>query len=89
MRLIGLAVVLAVSLYATPPNAEAQQARARLVMLLTGSPAVSGPEYAAFNKTLGELGWVEGQTLVIDRRWADTAEKFVTLAADAVLRSLP
>jgi len=85
MRRIGLAVVLALSLYAAPLNAGAQQARAKLVMLLTGSPAVSGPEYAAFNKTLGELGWVEGQTLVIDRRWADTAEKFVTLAADAVL----
>ena len=53
-------------------------------MLLTGSPTISGPEYAAFNKALGELGWVEGQTLVIDRRWADTSELFITLAADVV-----
>src|SRR5215471_8150982 len=49
MRRIGLAVVLALSLYAAPPNAGAQQARAKLVMLLTGSPAVSGPESCRYS----------------------------------------
>ena len=72
------------SILGSPLTAEAQQARARLVMLLTGSATTSGPEYAAFNKALGELGWVEGQTIVIDRRWADASEQFITLAADVV-----
>jgi ABC-type uncharacterized transport system substrate-binding protein len=76
------------ALLTAPLVVEAQQARAKLVMLLTGSPAVSAPEYAAFTKQLGDLGWVEGQNLVIDRRWADAADKFVALAADAVREKL-
>src|SRR5215510_5617513 len=83
MRVIGVAVMLALGLILAPLT-EAQQAPAKLVMLLTGAPTTSGPEYAAFNEALCQLGCVEGQTLVIDRRWADTAEKLVTLAADTV-----
>jgi putative tryptophan/tyrosine transport system substrate-binding protein len=67
-----------------PLAIEAQLARAKLAMLLTGSPAVSAPEYTAFTKQLGDFGWIEGQNLVIDRRWADVAENFVALAVDTV-----
>ena len=67
-----------------PLTIEAQRARAKLAMLLTGTPAVGAPEYAVFTKQLGEFGWIEGQNLVIDRRWADAAEKFVALAVDTV-----
>ncbi len=83
MPLIGLAVVLAIGLL-VPLAAEAQQASAKLAMLLTGPPAVWALEYAAFTKQLSDFGWVEGQNLVIDRRWTDAAEKFVALTADAV-----
>jgi len=67
-----------------PLAGEAQPTPMRLAMLLTGPQADATPEYAAFMKQLGNLGWIEGQTLVVDRRSADVAEKFVALAADAV-----
>jgi putative tryptophan/tyrosine transport system substrate-binding protein len=84
MRLIGLAVVLAFGLTLAPLAAEAQPTPARLAMLLTGPRADSTPEYVAFMKQLGDLGWIEGQTLAVDRRSADAAEKFIGLAADVV-----
>ena len=83
MRLIGL-VILTVSVTLAPLAAEAQPTPARLAMLLTGPPATATPEYAAFMKQLGDLGWIEGQNLAVDRRWADAPEKFISLAADAV-----
>ena len=56
MRLIGLAVVLAVNISIAQLAAEAQPAPARLAMLLTGPLADVTPEYAAFMKQLGDLG---------------------------------
>jgi ABC-type uncharacterized transport system substrate-binding protein len=75
---------LAGGLLAGPLTAEGQQPPVRLVMLLTGTPTGAPPEYAAFTKQLGDLGWIEGQNLAVDRRWADAPEKFIGLAADAV-----
>jgi putative tryptophan/tyrosine transport system substrate-binding protein len=69
---------------AAPLAAEAQQAPVKLVMLLTGSSAGAAPEYAAFTKQLGNLGWIEGQNVAVDRRWADSLEEFIPLVADAV-----
>jgi putative ABC transport system substrate-binding protein len=71
-------------LLAVPLAAGAQQVPMRLVMLLTGSPAGAMPEYVAFTKQLGDLGWIEGQTVVVDRQWADAPETFIRLAGDAV-----
>ena len=55
--------------------AEAQQASKApsLGMLLTGSPSsgVSLPELDAFMKQLVALGWVDGQTLTVERRWGE------------------
>ena len=82
MRLIGL--VLALSLILAPLATEAQPTPARLAMLLTGPPATATSEYVAFMKQLGDLGWIEGQNLAVDRRWADAPEKFIGLAADVV-----
>jgi hypothetical protein len=61
MRLIGLAVVLAVSLLAAPLTVEAQQAPKvhRIGLLLTGTPP--DPNVEAFREALRELGYVEGQ----------------------------
>jgi putative ABC transport system substrate-binding protein len=88
MRLIGLAVIFSLSLLVAPLTVQAQPTPARLAMLLTGPPADVTAEYVAFTKQLGDLGWIEGQTLVVDRRWADAPEKFIGLAAD-VVRSKP
>jgi ABC-type uncharacterized transport system substrate-binding protein len=88
MRRIGSAVALAVGFVLAPLAAEGQPTPTRLAMLLTGPQADATPEYAAFMKQLGDLGWIEGQTLVVDRRSASAPEKFIGLAAD-VVRSKP
>ena len=76
-------VVSALMLLVAPP-VHAQPGRARIAMLLTGSPAVAAPEYAAFTQQLRELGWSEGQNLMVDRRWADAPDAFSALAVEAV-----
>jgi putative ABC transport system substrate-binding protein len=95
MRLIGLAVVLAVSLIFSALAAEAQlAARSARVGFLTPSSKLSFESgerlisREAFSGRLRELGWVEGQNLVIESRYADGAyDRLQALAAELV--SLP
>src|SRR5215831_3751630 len=73
MRLIGLAVVLALSCYLIPSAGDAQQTgkvpRIGYLVLppLTEPPS---PERAAFLDGLRELGWVDGKTIAIIYRSA-------------------
>jgi putative ABC transport system substrate-binding protein len=84
MRLIGLAVVLALALVAS--DAEAQPAPIRRIGFLNpASPAPMGPMLEAFRQGLREQGWIEGQSLVIDYRWAHgDPQRIQALAADLV-----
>jgi putative ABC transport system substrate-binding protein len=61
---------VALTLFSVPLAAEAQQAGKvhRIGLLLTGTPP--DPNVEAFREALRELGYVEGQNLVIDHRWA-------------------
>jgi len=96
MRLIGLAVILAVSLALAPLAAEAQQ-RAKIPQLgylvlapLSESPS---PERAAFLAGLRELGWIDGKTIAIEYRSAnwnvelldDLAEELVRMKVDIIV----
>ena len=49
-------------------------------------PETAAPYLAAFRKGLGETGFVEGQNVAIDARFAQTTERLAGLAADLVLR---
>ena len=72
MRLIGLAVVLALSLLLAPPNVRAQSAEkpARVAVLSPGpGPASSWSVLEAFRQRLQELGHVEGRNLTIEWRF--------------------
>jgi ABC-type uncharacterized transport system substrate-binding protein len=73
MRLIGLAVVLAVSLALVPLAAEAQQAgKVYRIGWLSPAPSATGAaQLEALRKGLAELGYVEGRNIVIEARWAD------------------
>ena|SRR2546425_567869 len=89
MRLIGLAVVLAVGLISVPLAASAQEAGkvARIGVLANVRPTM--PEvsrnWEAFRQGLRELGWVEGQNIVIEYRFAEgNLEWFPSLAAELV-----
>jgi putative ABC transport system substrate-binding protein len=88
MRRIGLAVALAVSLALAPPAASAQLGKVyRVGVLHPGTSQTSSTE--AFRQALRELGYVEGQTLGIEWRWAaGNPERYPDLATDLVRSSV-
>ena len=72
LRTLGLLVTLALGILAAPLAANAQQPAKvpRIGYLATSSPS-TGDYYAkAFRQGLRELGYVEGQNIVIEYRWA-------------------
>jgi len=86
MRRIGLAVVLTLSLFIAPLAIEAQHAGKvwRLGVLVFGSRDNSGSS-RLLSKALREIGYVEGQNLMIEWRFADgDAGRLPELAADLV-----
>ena len=80
--------MIAGGLLAAPLAADGQQQPKtipRLGMLFTGSPSVPpGPGQDAFMKQLGELGWVEGRNLAVERRWADRPDRLPDVAAELI-----
>jgi putative ABC transport system substrate-binding protein len=81
--------ILTVLLVACIYLAETQQlGKVYRIGVLTNAPH-STPEvlslWEAFRQGLGERGWVEGQNLVIEYRWAEgQVERFPSLAAELV-----
>src|SRR5262245_17398890 len=72
---------------AWPLAARAQQAgRVPTIGLLgTTTPSAWAPWTAAFVRRLRELGWIEGRSVVIEYRWAESrGERFTEIAAEVV-----
>src|SRR6266545_1247677 len=82
MRLIRLAVILAVSLVLAPLAAEGQQPAK--VYRIGDLREDSAPPSKAFLDAMRELGWVEGQNFKIETRTADRRDQLRTLAAELV-----
>ncbi len=82
MRRIGLAVLIALTL--APVVADAQQSGIpRIGFLGPGNPAVDSPQVLAFRRGLRDLGWLEGQTVAIEYRWAEgNPQRLPALARD-------
>jgi putative ABC transport system substrate-binding protein len=75
----------------TVPCALRAQRKAMPVIgyLGSGSPGAFAPLVAAFQQGLGETGYVEGQNLAIEYRWADDPyDRLPALAADLVGRKV-
>ena len=69
----GLVVVAALLLLAAPPAADAQPAAnvPRIGILGLNSAENSQPTINAFRQGLRERGWIDGQNIVVDVRYAD------------------
>src|SRR2546425_12786083 len=86
MRLIGLAVILALSLV-TPLAAGAQQPAQvpRIGLLSSFFPSDTVRWHEAFRQGLRDLGWVEGKNISIEYRIAEgRIDRLPDLAADLV-----
>jgi putative tryptophan/tyrosine transport system substrate-binding protein len=72
-RYILIALVAAVAALGSARSIAANpgQTVMRLGFVGPPSPSTAPPAIAAFWERLSELGWVEGENLVIERRWAD------------------
>ena len=89
---VGCIVTLILGLLGTPLPAEAQQPKKvpRIAVLdLNFPPSASEPTPLlnpdAFRQELREHGWVEGDTIAIEWRWAEgSLERFATLVAELV-----
>jgi putative tryptophan/tyrosine transport system substrate-binding protein len=83
---IGLVSCAAV---AWPLSARAQQGLPIIGFLHLGSPAPNARRLAGFRKGLNDAGFVEGQNVAIDFRWAEgRGDKLPELAADLVRRQV-
>jgi putative ABC transport system substrate-binding protein len=79
--------VIAGGLLAAPLAAQAQPAGKvpKVGFLWIGSPGIPSPFIESFENGLRDLGWVKGQNVTVEYRYADgKAERFPDLAAELV-----
>ena len=87
LRPAALIVTLTLGILAAPLAADAQQAGKvyRIGFLASASPSVSQPFLGAFRDGLRELGYVDGQNVIIEQRWAEGApDRLSDVAAELV-----
>src|SRR6267143_1023119 len=85
MRLIALAVILAVSVTLAPLAAAQPAGKVARIAFLSTTSSPDSPTTAAFRQGLQELGYVEGQNIIIEWRWGGgRTEGFPAFASDVV-----
>lgn len=84
--MIERALILLLALVAAPLTAEAQQAGkvSRIGILLPSSDAALLGGFEAFGQALRDLGYVEGQNVILDVRGSERYERLPRLSAELV-----
>ncbi len=88
---VAVVALLALGVAAAPLAAEAQQAGKVYRIGYLSTPTRESVEHGlqAFLRKLRELGWAEGQNLIIEYRWAEgNVERLPDLAAELVRRNV-
>src|SRR5262245_25417442 len=82
---VGVIVTLVLGVLAAPVIATAQQpAKIPRVGVLSPAPPAPWPDLDAFRQGLHDLGYVEGQNLLLEYRYADwQLDRLPTLAAES------
>lgn len=92
ISIIGLIMLLALGVLAAPLPADAQQAGRlrRIGFLSPSSPpessADSAARVAAFRQGLHDFGWIEGQNIAIEYRWAAGRQDHLPALAEELVR---
>jgi putative ABC transport system substrate-binding protein len=77
-------------LLATPFIADAQQSAKKLptlgILALAGGAQIGSNAQAAFFQGLGDLGWVEGRNLLVERRIVEAPDERLAQAATELVR---
>ncbi len=94
MKVSRVGLIFSLVLLLAPLAADGQQAgKVYRVGLLWDSPAMFPDAIEAFRRGLRDLGWVEGQNIVVEHRWSegrfdrlpDLAEELVRLKVDVII----
>jgi putative ABC transport system substrate-binding protein len=90
MRRRELMLLLAGAAAAATPRLHAQQKTMSVIGFLDStSPGAFAPLVAAFHQGLSETGYVEGQNVTIEYRWAEGHfDRLPALAAELVARKV-
>jgi ABC-type uncharacterized transport system substrate-binding protein len=85
MRLIGLVLALNLSLTSLAAQAQESSPRTRVAFLGAESRSTNQHFLDAFRQGLREHGYVDGQNLTLEERWADgRSERFPGLIGELV-----
>jgi putative tryptophan/tyrosine transport system substrate-binding protein len=96
-QLFSILLIVAVLFVAAIAEAQQPAKIPRIGFLITSSPAAIAPRLDAFRQSLRELGYVEGKSIVIERRHAEgksdhlpaLAAELVRLKVDVIVTSGP
>ena len=77
---------VAASLGTAPRAVRGHLAKSHAIGFLgNGSPTTLSTQYEAFRRSLRELGWIEGQNVTIENRWAEgNPDRLPVLVAELV-----